>query len=405
MTGGLHRRHVPQGQERLVLDDLPAAAGAADLRPDAVRCSSPTRTASRASAAPRTATTSTRAPPTWPTCTTPTATGAATGKLLRRRVPGPRARLLHVPDDPALASRRMALYMAVSIACFAMLDAFVKVSRTRSRRSSARSRSASSTGSRAAIARPRARSTWALRAAAIALAARLARAHLPQGEAVPRAAAPGRAAAAGARPVVARRRSLARRRAARAGAPEVTFVPDNKRVAPSPGMTLLEIAEANGMTIEAGCRMGVCGADPVAIKDGMECTVARSPTTSGRRSSASARRRTRAWRAACASRARSSVALTPDKAERAALSRILELQLRQGGRARRRARQRDRRRHRRRPRAPAPPGRRDRPRRRGAAPPLQPHGHRPPRLRPLARCRASTSTRTPGTTSARSRRG
>ena len=26
------------------------------------------------------------------------------------------------------------------------------------------------------------------------------------------------------------------------------------------------------MTIEAGCRMGVCGADPVAIRSGLECT-------------------------------------------------------------------------------------------------------------------------------------
>ena len=25
------------------------------------------------------------------------------------------------------------------------------------------------------------------------------------------------------------------------------------------------------MTIESGCRMGICGADPVAIKDGMDC--------------------------------------------------------------------------------------------------------------------------------------
>ena len=56
------------------------------------------------------------------------------------------------------------------------------------------------------------------------------------------------------------------------GAPQVTFLPDNKRVAPKPGMSLLEIAEANGMQIEAGCRMGICGADPVAIKDGMACT-------------------------------------------------------------------------------------------------------------------------------------
>ena len=33
----LPRRHVPEGQERLVLEHLPAAAGAADLRADAVR--------------------------------------------------------------------------------------------------------------------------------------------------------------------------------------------------------------------------------------------------------------------------------------------------------------------------------------------------------------------------------
>lgn len=58
----------------------------------------------------------------------------------------------------------------------------------------------------------------------------------------------------------------------RAVGPQVTFLPDNKRVAPKPGQTLLEIIEANGLPIEAGCRMGICGADPVAIKDGMGCT-------------------------------------------------------------------------------------------------------------------------------------
>ena len=52
-------------------------------------------------------------------------------------------------------------------------------------------------------------------------------------------------------------------------------------------------------------------------------------------------------------------------------------------RARRRARQRDRGRHRRRPRAPPPPRVPGRPRRRRAAPALQPHGHQPPDLRPL----------------------
>jgi nitrite reductase (NADH) large subunit len=37
------------------------------------------------------------------------------------------------------------------------------------------------------------------------------------------------------------------------------------------GTSLLEIAELNNQPIEAGCRMGVCGADPVAVLDGMSC--------------------------------------------------------------------------------------------------------------------------------------
>jgi nitrite reductase (NADH) large subunit len=59
-------------------------------------------------------------------------------------------------------------------------------------------------------------------------------------------------------------------RASKIGKPEITFLPDDKKVVAEPGQTLLELAEANGLQIEAGCRMGVCGADPVAIKGGME---------------------------------------------------------------------------------------------------------------------------------------
>ena len=66
-------------------------------------------------------------------------------------------------------------------------------------------------------------------------------------------------------------RSIATNRAVKSGAPEVHFVPEDKTVAAKDGLSLLEIAESNGMTIESGCRMGICGADPVAIKDGMEC--------------------------------------------------------------------------------------------------------------------------------------
>ena len=114
-------------------------------------------------------------------------------------------------------------------------------------------------------------------------------------------------------------RTLARRAA---NAPEITFVPDNKRVAPKPGQTLLEVAEAAGMTIEAGCRMGVCGADPVAIQLRPGEPRRASPTTSSRRSSGSATPTTRGWRAACGSSGPVEVALTPDKAETPNLSQI-----------------------------------------------------------------------------------
>ena len=46
-------------------------------------------------------------------------------------------------------------------------------------------------------------------------------------------------------------------------------MPDERRIVADAGVTLLELAEANGLPIEAGCRMGVCGADPIAIVDGM----------------------------------------------------------------------------------------------------------------------------------------
>ena len=63
---------------------------------------------------------------------------------------------------------------------------------------------------------------------------------------------------------------MASHRALSAGAPEVTFEPEGKRVVAKPGMTLLEAAEAGGLPIESGCRMGVCGADPVCVSEGME---------------------------------------------------------------------------------------------------------------------------------------
>lgn len=52
--------------------------------------------------------------------------------------------------------------------------------------------------------------------------------------------------------------------------PEVIFLPQEKRVEIKLDSSLLEIIECNDMQIESGCRMGMCGADPVAVLDGMD---------------------------------------------------------------------------------------------------------------------------------------
>ncbi|MEM7128098.1 MAG: FAD-dependent oxidoreductase [Chloroflexota bacterium] len=62
--------------------------------------------------------------------------------------------------------------------------------------------------------------------------------------------------------------SLVSHQASLASKPEVII--DGKRIVVEGNRTLLDVAEANGLPIEAGCRMGVCGADPVCIVHGME---------------------------------------------------------------------------------------------------------------------------------------
>jgi len=52
---------------------------------------------------------------------------------------------------------------------------------------------------------------------------------------------------------------------------EVKFQPDGAVVGAELGLSLLEVAERNGQPIEAGCRMGVCGADPIAVLEGTAC--------------------------------------------------------------------------------------------------------------------------------------
>src|SRR5436190_11292134 len=52
--------------------------------------------------------------------------------------------------------------------------------------------------------------------------------------------------------------------------PSVRFHPDGPEVAVVVGTPVLNVIETAGLPIEAGCRMGVCGADPIAVIDGAE---------------------------------------------------------------------------------------------------------------------------------------
>ncbi|MEM7800090.1 MAG: FAD-dependent oxidoreductase [Chloroflexota bacterium] len=65
-------------------------------------------------------------------------------------------------------------------------------------------------------------------------------------------------------------RSIVAHRSSGLGNPEVKFEPEGKRVAVKSGKSILEVAEANNLSIESGCRMGVCGADPIMVLDGQE---------------------------------------------------------------------------------------------------------------------------------------
>lgn len=54
------------------------------------------------------------------------------------------------------------------------------------------------------------------------------------------------------------------------GRHEITYMPDELRLVVETGRTLLETAEQGDVRIEPGCRMGVCGADPIVILNGLE---------------------------------------------------------------------------------------------------------------------------------------
>jgi NADPH-dependent 2,4-dienoyl-CoA reductase/sulfur reductase-like enzyme/ferredoxin len=111
--------------------------------------------------------------------------------------------------------------------------------------------------------RPPAALTWSARAAVLALTVLwIVRTYRTERPFLERAGAPQGLGAAGSR-------SIADHTRAALGKPEVTFLPGDRRIVAEPGATLLEVAETSGLQIEAGCRMGVCGADPVAIVSGM----------------------------------------------------------------------------------------------------------------------------------------
>ena len=165
---------------------------------------------------------------------------------------------------------------------------------------------------------------WAARGVAIVLAAGwLVRTYAKErafaaqaGAAVP---------APSAAPVIdlAASRSMASHRALTTGAPEVAFEPEGKRVVAKPGMTLLEAAEAGGLPIESGCRMGVCGADPVCVSEGMEHL---SPISDDERSTLDRLGLADTTRMACCARVSGPVTmkLTPEKPSKPTLSRIAQ---------------------------------------------------------------------------------
>ena len=76
----------------------------------------------------------------------------------------------------------------------------------------------------------------------------------------------------GGPPLVRVGRAATRALATRAmrSAVQVRFAPGDSAVDAEVGTSLLEAAERAGHKIEAGCRMGVCGADPVAVVSGKE---------------------------------------------------------------------------------------------------------------------------------------
>ena len=213
---------------------------------------------------------------------------------------------------------QLGLYLAVSIAVFFALDSLLKVSTHKVTTLFAATGFSlfywyvSSPWPEPAL--------WTVRAAAILLAAGWIVRTYRKERAFAAQASPAEPAVKPLGDLVAER-SMASRRAVSAGAPEVTFEPEGKHVVAKPGMTLLEAAEAGGLPIESGCRMGMCGADPVCVKDGMENL---SPISDDERSTLDRLGLATNTRMACCARVQGPVtmSLEPERPKQASLSRI-----------------------------------------------------------------------------------
>jgi NADPH-dependent 2,4-dienoyl-CoA reductase/sulfur reductase-like enzyme/ferredoxin len=103
--------------------------------------------------------------------------------------------------------------------------------------------------------------------------------------------------------------------------PEVTFEPSGLRLVAKPGASLLDLAESGEQPVEAGCRMGVCGADPVCVVAGMENL---SAITRDERDTLDRLGFAENTRMACCARINGpvTISLTPQRADAAAPKRV-----------------------------------------------------------------------------------
>ena len=97
-----------------------------------------------------------------------------------------------------------------------------------------------------------------------------------------------------------------------AAAADVTVLPQQRRIAVEAGATLLEVIEKDGLPIESGCRMGMCGADPICVLDGADSL---SPIGDDERSTLERLGLADSTRMACCARVRGpvSISLTPER--------------------------------------------------------------------------------------------